>query len=385
MGHEKMIRDCSPRSKSFDSPLHRKRDELERLLEIELPSPQRGQASPQNGTSVNFNTSVGGFCEAVTGSWQRVTNTSGESERQWRFGAMPPVQADEHSSFPPPPECQNPADESAEVGVEFDLIMEETVGESSSHASNPLFTMPSVPAPWFVGSQPSSAAIASVTDQTHIGGLVSCDEQQARDATQKPSMWATSSQGACGPRGHTPPRVASKPSMNVPVTGTNGSDSNLMRPRIYRHGFVPKNQNLAERYNTDQYTKSPITTLMIRNIPNRYTQHDLISELEELGFTGSFDFLYLPLDTGTMANVGYAFVNFIDPGWARRCEQKLQKYRFHRHQKASGKIAQVSVAHLQGLEANLAHYETAAVNTARVRQRRPVLMANISHSLGHTG
>ena len=29
--------------------------------------------------------------------------------------------------------------------------------------------------------------------------------------------------------------------------------------------------------------------------------------------TGRFDFFYLPVDTGSKANVGYAFINFIDP------------------------------------------------------------------------
>lgn len=38
----------------------------------------------------------------------------------------------------------------------------------------------------------------------------------------------------------------------------------------------------------------------------------------------------------------------------------------------------MSAAHLQGLEANLAHYEKTAVNTAKMKQRRPVVLANIS-------
>lgn len=120
---------------------------------------------------------------------------------------------------------------------------------------------------------------------------------------------------------------------------------------------------------------------MIRNIPNRYSQRDLIAELEDLGFGGKFNFLYIPLDKGTMANVGYAFVNFIDKEWAKNCMDAFHDYRFKRHRKTSGKIASVSAAHLQGLEANLAHYERAVVNTAKLKQRRPVVIANISSSL----
>lgn len=151
-------------------------------------------------------------------------------------------------------------------------------------------------------------------------------------------------------------------------------------PKEYRHGHVPKNLNLAEEYR-NAAPSSPPTTLMIRNIPNRYTQRELIMELEDLGFAGTFDFLYIPLDKGTMSNVGYAFVNFTEPSWAQKCMASFQNYRFKRHRKISGKIAAISVAHIQGLEANLAHYENAAVNTAKLKQRRPVLMANISGAL----
>mmetsp|Transcript_59932 Transcript_59932/g.128630 ORF Transcript_59932/g.128630 Transcript_59932/m.128630 type:complete len:458 (-) Transcript_59932:87-1460(-) len=148
----------------------------------------------------------------------------------------------------------------------------------------------------------------------------------------------------------------------------------------YRHGYVPKNLNLEEEYKNTS-TVGPPTTLMIRNIPNRYTQRELIMELEDLGFAGTFDFLYIPLDKGTMSNVGYAFVNFVHHSWAEKCMTVIKNYRFKRHRKISGKIASVSVAHIQGLEANLAHYEYAAVNTAKLKQRRPVIMANISQKL----
>eukprot|EP00427_Karlodinium_veneficum_P037063 CAMPEP_0169281612 /NCGR_PEP_ID=MMETSP1016-20121227/56365_1 /TAXON_ID=342587 /ORGANISM="Karlodinium micrum, Strain CCMP2283" /LENGTH=466 /DNA_ID=CAMNT_0009370279 /DNA_START=61 /DNA_END=1462 /DNA_ORIENTATION=+ len=151
-------------------------------------------------------------------------------------------------------------------------------------------------------------------------------------------------------------------------------------PKEYRHGHVPKNLDLAEEYRKSA-PENPPTTLMIRNIPNRYTQRELIVELEDLGFAGTFDFLYVPLDKGTMSNVGYAFVNFVQPEHAEKCIQAFQGYKFKKHRKVSGKIAAVSIAHIQGLEANLAHYKNAAVNTAKMKQRRPLVMANISQSL----
>merc|ERR1719343_462750 len=116
--------------------------------------------------------------------------------------------------------------------------------------------------------------------------------------------------------------------------------------------------------------------MMIRNIPNRYTQRELIEELEALGYAGTFDFLYAPIDFGTMGNVGYAFVNFVCPEFATRCYRELDGYTFRRHQRKSReKVATVSVAHLQGLQANLQHYEKAAV-TGRARSKRcgPVVL-----------
>jgi hypothetical protein len=54
------------------------------------------------------------------------------------------------------------------------------------------------------------------------------------------------------------------------------------------------------------------TTVMIKNIPNKYTQKMLLERLDE-GHAGRYDFLYLPIDLKNNCNVGYAFINLTDP------------------------------------------------------------------------
>mmetsp|Transcript_120559 Transcript_120559/g.257454 ORF Transcript_120559/g.257454 Transcript_120559/m.257454 type:complete len:327 (+) Transcript_120559:109-1089(+) len=167
----------------------------------------------------------------------------------------------------------------------------------------------------------------------------------------------------------------------------------------YHHKLVPKPLNVEEEYKSMR-REGPPTTLMIRNIPNAYSQQDLIAELEDLGFAGTFDFFYMPIDHGrhrhhgtrrSASNVGYAFVNFLEPTMAEKCIAMLQDRHFQRNGKVFNKTAVVSVAHIQGLEANRAHYEHAAVNTANPLKKHPqkhqdtsmapLIVANISKAL----
>ena len=54
----------------------------------------------------------------------------------------------------------------------------------------------------------------------------------------------------------------------------------------YCHRNVPRKQDLRVKSTAASQDGALPTTLMIRNIPNRYCQQDLIDELEGLGLAG---------------------------------------------------------------------------------------------------
>lgn len=139
----------------------------------------------------------------------------------------------------------------------------------------------------------------------------------------------------------------------------------------YHAQSVPKSENLEAQASVNVAAGKPTTTMMLRNIPNKYTQNTLLQEIDDLGFVGQYDFFYLPMDVHNRSNVGYAFVNFMEPQHAERFRVTFADHRFQRFQ--SRKISSVCVAHVQGLDENLRHFENRAVTHARNDQYRPIV------------
>jgi hypothetical protein len=119
---------------------------------------------------------------------------------------------------------------------------------------------------------------------------------------------------------------------------------------------------------------SSITTLMIRNIPNRYMQSELLAEIREAGYDKKFDFFYLPMDHETHANFGYAFINFIDERTVEPFTKRFNGLKLNRF--TSNKIIQIVPAQLQGFQANLQHYCKKAVCTDDNVDYRPLFFVD---------
>ena len=96
------------------------------------------------------------------------------------------------------------------------------------------------------------------------------------------------------------------------------------------------------------------TTMMVRNIPNRFTKDGMITEFNQY-FEGEYDFFYLPIDFNNKCNVGYAFINFKNSGSMIKFYERYEGKTWP-HFKSS-KICAISYARLQGREAMLKHFE----------------------------
>lgn len=100
------------------------------------------------------------------------------------------------------------------------------------------------------------------------------------------------------------------------------------------------------------------TALMIRNIPNKYNQKMLVAALEE-NHKGHFDFLYLPIDFKNKCNVGYAFINFIEPRYIPGFYQEFHGKKWYRFN--SEKICCITYARIQGKGNLIAHFQNSSL------------------------
>ena len=102
------------------------------------------------------------------------------------------------------------------------------------------------------------------------------------------------------------------------------------------------------------------TTVMIRNIPNKYTQRMLLAEVD-CHLKGRYDFFYLPIDFKNKCNVGYAFINVTDAVEILTLHRQFNGKKWSHFN--SGKICEITYARIQGKTALAAHFRNSSLMT----------------------
>lgn len=115
-----------------------------------------------------------------------------------------------------------------------------------------------------------------------------------------------------------------------------------------------------------------ITTVMLRNIPNKYTQKKLMEVINEKGFVGRYDFFYLPMDFRHNCNLGFAFVNLDSEETRQEFTDAFEGFQLPGFN--SNKVCQVSLARVQGLQANMEHYKNSPVAQVTIAEYKPVVL-----------
>ena len=96
------------------------------------------------------------------------------------------------------------------------------------------------------------------------------------------------------------------------------------------------------------------TTVMMRNVPNRYTAEELLAEVIVEGFQGCINLFYLRTDSSIKRKRGSGFINALDPQLAKRFVDAFDGRQLTRY--STQKIWVLSPASTQGYDANVAHY-----------------------------
>jgi len=120
------------------------------------------------------------------------------------------------------------------------------------------------------------------------------------------------------------------------------------------------------------------TTLMIKNIPNKYTQKMLLASIDET-LKGTYDFFYLPIDFKNKCNVGYGFINMREPEDIIPLVERFHNKKWERFN--SEKICCVAYGRIQGKQALINHFQNSSL-MHEDKKHRPVLFVTEGPSKG---
>ncbi|ORY86864.1 RNA recognition motif 2-domain-containing protein, partial [Protomyces lactucae-debilis] len=116
------------------------------------------------------------------------------------------------------------------------------------------------------------------------------------------------------------------------------------------------------------------TTIMIKNIPNKFTQAMLKDWIDETS-ADCYDFLYLRIDFQNKCNVGYAFVNFVEPRDIVTFSQRRVGASWNVF--SSEKRCDISYANIQGRDKLIEKFRNSSV-----MDQDPAFRPKLFHTIG---
>ncbi|GMH15078.1 hypothetical protein Nepgr_016919 [Nepenthes gracilis] len=144
--------------------------------------------------------------------------------------------------------------------------------------------------------------------------------------------------------------------------------------RIHRSESSSTQPDIKKRYELDLDRilrgEDNRTTLMIKNIPNKYTSKMLMAAIDEV-HRGTYDFVYLPIDFKNKCNIGYAFINMISPSYIIPLNETFNGKKWEKFN--SEKVASLAYARIQGKQALIAHFQNSSLMNEDKRCR-PILL-----------
>jgi len=143
-----------------------------------------------------------------------------------------------------------------------------------------------------------------------------------------------------------------------------------------KHDYDMDGGNLFD-IDVNRIESSGRTTLMIKNIPNKYNQ-GLIMETVDANHWGKYDFFYLPIDFKNNCNVGYAFVNFRDPRFIAPFYEEFNGKKWEKFN--SEKICEIKYARIQGRDNLIQHFEYSSVMNQADKKLKPVILPKMDFS-----
>jgi hypothetical protein len=130
--------------------------------------------------------------------------------------------------------------------------------------------------------------------------------------------------------------------------------------------------DFSEADENDSIADQGPTTAMMRNIPKTYTRANLLELLDQHGFNGAYDLVYMPVDFQTELNQGYAFINFSATEDFGRFQEHFMGFEWSVQSDGACEISWSEAA--QGIDENIQRYRDSPVMHESIADRfKPVL------------